>query len=137
MVNILDMKDIRYINLFSKITQINTRYCFLYNDAIIFAVPKQFISKAIGEDGRNVKEINRITRKKIKIIPTPLGIHHAKDFIRAVVSPITFNDMQITDNEIILTGGQNKASLLGRNKRRFMELQVIVKDFFKKDLRIV
>jgi len=137
MVNILEMKDIRYINLFSTITRINTRYCFLYNDAIIFAVPKQLISKAIGEDGRNVKEINRITRKKIKIIPTPLGIHHAKDFIKAVVSPITFNDMQITDNEIILTGGQNKASLLGRNKRRFMELQVIVKDFFKKDLRII
>ncbi len=138
MVNVLDMKDIRYINLFGKITKISTRYCFIYNDTIIFAVPRRLVSKAIGEDGRNVKKINMITKKKIKIIPTPQGIHHAKEFIQAVVNPTTFNDLEITEKEIIITAGnQNKAALLGRNKRRLLELREIVRDFFKKDLRIV
>lgn len=138
MVNILDMKDIRYINLFGKITRINTRYCFLYNDTLIFSVPKQMVSKAIGENGKNVKRMSEIIQKKIKIIPTPSGIHHAREFILAVISPVTFRDMEITDDEIIITAGsQNKAALIGRNRRRILELQKIVKDFFKKDLRIV
>lgn len=138
MVNILDMKDIMYLNLFSKMTRVNTRYCFMYNDAIIFAVPKNLVSKSIGENGKNVKKLNEVLRKKIKIIPTPLGIHHAKDFIRAVISPNSFKDLQITENEVIINAGsQNKAALIGRNRRRMMELQIIIKDFFKRDLRIV
>ena len=132
------MKDIMYLNLFSKMTRVNTRYCFMYNDAIIFAVPKNLVSKSIGENGKNVKKLNEVLRKKIKIIPTPLGIHHAKDFIRAVISPNSFKDLQITENEVIINAGsQNKAALIGRNRRRMMELQIIIKDFFKRDLRIV
>ena len=138
MVNTLDMKDIMYLNLFSNMTRVNTRYCFMYNDTIIFAVPKNLVFKSVGENGRNVKKLNEILRKKIKIIPTPQGIHHVKEFIRAVISPNSFKDLQITENEIIITAGsQNKASLIGRNKRRILELQTIIKDFFKKDLRIV
>ena len=138
MVNVLDMQDIRYINLFGQVTRISTRHCFMYNDAIVFAVPKRLVSQAIGEGGKNVKRINMITKKKIKIIPTPLGIQHAKEFVRAVVSPVSFNDFEITYNEIVITAGnQNKAALLGRNKRRLAELKEIVWNFFKKELRIV
>jgi transcription antitermination factor NusA-like protein len=138
MVNILDMKDIMYLNLFSKITRLNTRYCFMYNDVVIFAVPKNMVSKAVGENGRNVKKINEVLRKKIKIIPIPMGIQHAKEFIHAVVEPTGFKDLEITDKEIIINAGsQNKAALIGRNKRRFLELQLIVKDFFKKELKII
>jgi NusA-like KH domain protein len=138
MVNILEMKDIMYLNLFSKMTRVDTRYCFMYNDTIIFAVPKNLVSKAIGENGRNVKKLNEVLRKKIKIIPTPQGIHHTKDFIQAVISPNSFKDLEIKENEIIINAGsQNKAALIGRNKRRFLELQLIIKDFFKKDLKII
>jgi len=138
MVNVLDMKDIRYINLFGQVTRISTRHCFIYNNTIVFAVPKHLVSKAIGEGGKNVKKINMITKKKIKIIPIPLGIQHAEEFIKAIVSPVNFNDLEITDNEIIITAGsQNKAALLGRNKRRLLELKEIVMNFFRKELRIV
>jgi len=138
MVNVLDTKDIQYINLFGKITKIPTRYCFKYNEAIVFSVPKHLVPKAVGKNGKNVKEINRVTRRQIKIIPTPQGIHHAKDFIQAVINPVTFKEIEITDDEIIITAGsQNKAALLGRNKRRLLELQEIVRDFFKKKLKVV
>jgi hypothetical protein len=101
-------------------------------------VPKNLVSKAIGEEGRNVRKISEITGKRIKIIPTPMGIFHAKDFIQAVVNPVGFKDLEITDDEIIINAGsQNKAALIGRNKRRLLELQKIIKDFFRRDLRIV
>jgi NusA-like KH domain protein len=138
MVNILDMKDIMYLNLFSKITRVNTRFCFMYNDNVIFAVPRNLISKAVGENGRNVKKLNEVLRKKIKIIPIPHGIEQAREFIYAVISPTTFKGLEVTENEIIINAGsQNKAALIGRNKRRFLELQIIIKDFFKKELKII
>jgi len=51
---------------------------------------------------------------------------------------VKFNDLEVTDNEIILTAGSHsKAALIGRNKRRMIEMQGIVKDFFSKEFRIV
>jgi len=138
MINTIDMQDIRYINLFSKITRVDTRFCFRYNEAVIFSVPKPLVSKAIGDRGKNVRKLNEIIRKRIKIIVSPRGIEDAETFLKAVVSPVEFKEIEIKDDEIIITAGsQSKAALLGRNKRRLIELQEIVKDYFKKRLRIV
>ncbi len=68
MVNTLDMQDIRHLNLFGKITGVNTRFYFVYNGTLIFCVPNQLVSKAIGEGGKNVKRMSEVLRKKIKII---------------------------------------------------------------------
>lgn len=134
----INMQDMRYLNLLDKITRVRTRFCFKYNEAIYFCVPKQLVSKTVGENGRNVKRMSEIIRKKIKIIPIPNGIQHAKPFIESIIAPITFKNLEITDDEMILTArSQNKASLFGRNKRRLIEMQKIVKDFFGKEFRIV
>lgn len=132
------MQDIRHLNLFSKVTNIRTKFCFSYNDIIIFCVPKYMIYKAIGGGARNIKRMNEILGRKIKIIPIPQGIHHARQFIGAIVSPVTFNDLEIKGNEMILRAGKkSKAALIGRNKRRLFEMQKIVKDFFGKDFKII
>ena len=121
-----------------KITQVGTRFCFEYNDAIFFCVPKQLISKAVGEEGKNVRRLSEIMRRRIKIIPQPRGIQHSKEFIQAIVNPVTFKELEIKDNEIVLTAGsQSKAALIGRNKRRVLEMQKIVRNFFEKEFRII
>ena len=138
MVNTIDMQDMRYLNLFRKITHISTRFCFRYNEAIVFCVPKSLIHKALGEEGRNVKKLNHILGKKIKVIAKPRGTRDAKSFIQALVSPVRFKNLAVNDDEIILTAGnQSKAALIGRNKRRLLEMQKIVSDFFGKEFRIV
>ena len=133
------MQDMRYLNLFSKTTGVSTRFCFKYNDFIVFSVNKNLVSKAIGENGRNVRRINEILGKRIKIISIPEGTKDAKKFIENILSPVGFKDLEVTNDEIIISssGVQSKAGLLGRNKRRLYELQKIVKDFFNRDLRIV
>lgn len=134
----IDMQDMRYLNLFGKITKVNTRFCFKYNEGIIFCVPRMMISKAVGEGGKNIKQMNSILRKRIKVIPRPRGIQDARKFIEAIVSPVTFKDLEVKDDEMILTAGpQSKAALIGRNKRRLLEMQRIVKDFFGKEFRII
>ncbi len=132
------MQDMRQINLFRKITHISTRFCFKYNEAIFFCVPKRLISKAIGKGGVNVKRLSQILRKKIKIIASPSGIEDARKFIENIVEPVTFRNLEINADEIILTAGnQSKAALIGRNKRRLLEMRGIVSDYFKRDFRIV
>jgi len=34
-------------------------------------------------------------------------------------------------------GSENKAALLGRNKRRLLEMKEIVKDFFKAEYKVI
>ena len=138
MVNTLDMQDLRYLNLFSRVTHISTRYCFRYNNTVIFAVPRKLISKALGKNIINLKRISNTLKKRVKVVAIPHGIEDAKSLIEAIVSPVTFKGIEIKDDQMILTAGpQNKAALIGRNKRRFLEMQSIVKDFFGKQFRIV
>ena len=138
MTSTISMQDMRHLNLFESVTRIRTRFCFRYNETIFFCVPKTFLFKAIGKEGRNIKKISQILGKRIRIIPIPQDEKHAKEFIRAIVSPIEFNDLDIKGSEVILTAGsRNKAALLGRNKRRLAEMQVIINDFFGKEFRIV
>lgn len=138
MVNTINMQDMRHLNLFAQVTRINTRFCFPYNEAIVFCVPKPMIFKAVGKGAGNIRKLNEITGKRIKIIASPRGIEDAKSFIEDIVKPVTFNDLDIKENEIVLTAGsQSKAALIGRNKRRLLEMQKIVSNFFGKEFRII
>jgi len=138
-MNTINMQDMRHLNLFNQVTRIHTRFCVKYNDTIIFCVPREFVARAIGEEGRNVKRISEILQKKVRVIQCPRGIQDARGFIGIIVKPVNFKNLEIRGSEIILTAGntQSKAALIGRDKRRFFEMQKIVKDFFDMDFRIV
>lgn len=138
MVRTIEMQDMRHLNLFARITKINTRFCFPYNETIVFCVPKPMISRALGKGASNIKKLSEILGRRVKIISTPRGIEDAKFFIENIVRPVTFNALDIQNNELVLTAGsQSKAALIGRNKRRLMEMQKIVHDFFGKEFRII
>ena len=138
MANTISMQDMRHLNLFGRVTHISTRFCFPYNEHVVFSVPMALVSKAVGENGRNIKKLNEILGKRVKVVPSPNGIKDAEKFIERVISPTQFREIEVVDDTIVITAGsQNKAALLGRNKRRFLELQKIVKNFFGKELRIV
>jgi transcription antitermination factor NusA-like protein len=133
----IDMRDMRYLNIFQQVTRVPTTHTFEYNNTLFFCVPKQIMSKAIGPNAKNIREINSRIRKRIRIIPVPKSTDQVKTFIQKIVDPIEFKDLEIKDNQVILTAGrESKAALIGRNKRRLLEMQQIIKDFFGKEFRI-
>ncbi len=144
------MQLMRYINLFAKVTRIPTTKCFVYNNQIVFAVPKQQVSMAIGRGAVNVKKINNILGKKIRVVAMPPtntpSEHDDKNlneeigkFVEAVISPVEFNKIEIKENSAVINAGrQNKAALIGRGRQREKELSEVLKNFFKiTKLRIV
>lgn len=136
MVNTIDMQDMRYLNLFERIMKIRTRYCFKYNETIFFCVPKHLVARAIGPDAKNVRKMSEILGKRIKVIAAPQSVKDAERFLGGITSPVTFKNLEVRENEIVISGGENKAALIGRNKRRLLEMQKIVRDFFNKEFRI-
>jgi len=121
-----------------KITKLQTRYCFKYNEIVMFGVRKEELSRALGKNGENLKRMSDIIKKRVRVVSIPNGIGNAKSFIQSVIAPVTFKEIEITPTEIIVNAGsENKAALLGRNKRRLLEMKKIVKDFFRLDYRII
>ena len=133
MAGIIDMQIMRYINLFAKTTKIQTTKVFVYNNQIVFAVPKDKVSFAIGRGAVNVKKMNEILRRKIKVVAMP-AINSNKEideFIKDVVAPIEFNGIETRENSIVVNAGcQSKAALIGRGRQREKELADALKNFF-------
>lgn len=128
----LDFVYIRYLNLLEKIARVKTINCFGYDSSIIFAVPQHSMSRAIGEQGKNVRKMSEVLGKKVKIIPMASG-RTKKDiekFIAAVVHPIEFRGIEIEGRDLTMVAGMNKAMLIGRNKTRLNELKDILKQYF-------
>ena len=99
MVNTLDMRDLRYLNLFRKITRIQTRYCFIYNEIVMFCVPSHMISQALGRNGENLKKMSDILKRRIRIVPLPLGIENAESFIQLIIAPVGFKEIEIRTSQ--------------------------------------
>ncbi len=133
MISTIDMRTLRQLNLFSKITRVNTKYCFEYNNTIFFAVPKRLVNKALGEDLKNLNKIRSILNKRVKIIGEPKTIKDAKPFIEKI-SGATINELKVDGDSIVVDATRtNKATLIGREKRRLKEMKKIIGTFFNKD----
>ena len=131
MVKILSMQFIRYINLFTRITNIKTNHCFEYNNAIVFAVPRSLVSKAIGANNSNLRTLSEIIRKKIKIVAIPNGIEDIENFVSVITYPVRFKSIEVNeDSAIINANNQSKASLIGRDKRRLEEMKNVLDQYF-------
>ncbi|MAH47813.1 hypothetical protein CMI37_18470 [Candidatus Pacearchaeota archaeon] len=141
MASTIDMQLMRYINLFTKIAKVPTTKVFVYNNVIVFAVPEPLVSKAVGKDGINVRKLGETLRRRIKVIATadPNDREEIERFISNVVSPVTFNKVEIKENVAVISAGrQSKAALIGRGRIREKELSEIMNNFFRiRRVRIV
>ncbi len=131
MTNTIDMQVMRYINLFDRVTRVPTKHCFVYNNTLIFVVPKKLVSRAVGPDGKNVKKISETFRKKVKVIAMPEKQEQISKFVSELVDPVSFNKLDLNKEVATLSAGrQNKAALIGRNRAREKELESILKNLF-------
>lgn len=144
MDRVMNMQFIRYMNLFSRITKVSAKHCFLYNNMIVFVVPLNAVDRAIGKDNLNLKKMSNIIGKRIRVVSQPKSINDLNKFVSVIVYPIKFQNIELNknseDKEIIITAGgrENKAMLIGRMRARETELKDILEQYFAiKTLKIV
>lgn len=130
-MKVLDMKFIRYANLFYKITKIRCSHCFEYNNSILFAVPRIFVMRAIGKDNINLERLSGFIGKRIKIVAIPNGKEDVQGFVSIITKPVRFNGIELKGDEAIISAGiESKAALIGRGKIRLNEMENILGQYF-------
>jgi N utilization substance protein A len=136
---IIDIRKIRYLNLFERITKIRGRDCFFYNNMVFFAVNSDDIFKAIGKNSENLKKLSGIIGKRIRIITYPSKIKDASKFILQIITPLELREITINDKEVVIDAGSReaKALLIGRDKKKLEELENIIKSFFGCDIKVI
>ena len=126
----LDLDKIKLVNLFEKVTSVDARDCFDYNDKIVFLVPESKIFLAIGKNGRNVERLSVMLKKKIKIV---VFSDDPAIFIKSFISPIKAEEIVNEGSKLIIkvSSVSDKAILIGRNSRNLKSLIEILKKYYK------
>jgi len=139
MKTIIDIRKIRYLNLFERITGIRGMDCFFYNNMVYFAVLPQDIFRAIGKDSENLKKLSNVIERKIRVIAYPSKLKEAPKFILQMIVPLELKNITINGKEIIIDAGSReaKALLMGRDKKKLEELEDIIKSFFGCELKVL
>ncbi|MFA5406389.1 MAG: NusA-like transcription termination signal-binding factor [Candidatus Nanoarchaeia archaeon] len=65
---IFDNECLKHINLFQSITKASVKDCIIDLDKIMFVVKEGQAGLAIGKNGANIKNLQRLIKKKVEII---------------------------------------------------------------------
>ena len=126
----------KFMSIFETITQTKLKDC-IQDDYLIFIVQENQIAKAIGRNGNNVRQLQNILKKKIKIVEFNPDL---LIFTKNLISPLKAKDIKIDENVIIIQGidTKTKGLLIGRNAKNLREYESIVKRYFPiKEIKVV
>src|SRR4051812_35031750 len=98
----INIQTMRYINLLDSKTRVKTRKCFIYNNTIIFAVPRAFVAQAIGPNAVHVKFLQEKLGKRIRVIREAEGNQDAQRFVQDIVAPVNFKSLEVREGEVVI-----------------------------------
>lgn len=130
-----DADLMKIIPLFESITGARLKDC-ISNERLLFIVEENEIGKAIGKKGVNIKRLENMLKKKIRVAGFS---HDVLQFIRNMLYPLQTASIDNTDGTITIRADtKTKALIIGRNKQNLNNLISIVKRHFNiKDIKVV
>lgn len=126
----------KFMSLFESLTRAKLKDCFDIEGQLIFVVQKGEIGKAIGKKAVNVKKIERILNKKIKIIEYA---PEKMEFVKKAIFPLRLKDIVEEDGIITMTAADSntRGLLIGRGAQNLRFYERIIKRFFDiKELKV-
>ena len=118
----------RLITLFESMTGAKVKDC-ISGENLTFIIEENDMGKAIGKSGSNIKRIENVLKKKIRLIEFN---HDAVQFLRNMVYPIEIFDVA-KEGKIITIHGKDtnsKAKIIGRERQNLNHLTGIIKRYF-------
>ena len=119
----------KYISLFESVTGAKVRDCIV-NEDVIFVVHENEMGRAIGKQGSNIKRIEGILKKKIRLVESSNDV---SQFIQNLIYPIRAQEIKEEDGMVTIYGSDTKTRgmLIGRDKHKINSINDIVKRYFK------
>ena len=132
-----DINDMKIMSMFESLTGVSPRDCISEDNRIIFVVNQGDIAKAIGKKGINIRKLENIFKKKMKVVeynPEMLI------FVQNVFAPLKVADIVHEEQKIIITPPDSKTRemMIGRAGMNLRGFEAIVKRYFEIDeIRVV
>jgi len=121
------------MSLFEKVTKTELKDSFIDNNELLtFVVMEGQLGKAVGKKAVNVKALESMLKKKIKIVEfSPDMIK----FIKNLIYPLKAEEITQEEKVIIIKGPdvKTKGLLIGRNAKNLRNTESIVKKYFEID----
>ncbi|MBT4351786.1 NusA-like transcription termination signal-binding factor, partial [archaeon] len=96
---IYNADTLKIMQIFDSITKSELKDCFIdNNDLLTFVVSKNQMGKAIGKKAANVKRIEQLLKRKIKVVEFSDDI---TKFIKSLIYPVS--TAEISENDQIVT----------------------------------
>ena len=133
-----DANSMKLMSMFESITLARVKDCFENKGQLVFVVEEGDIGKALGKKASNVKRIEDMLKKRIRIIEFSSEI---TKFVRNVIMPNKAEDITYTDGTITITPTDPKSRgfLIGRAAEILRNNEEIVKRYYSelKEIKIL
>lgn len=122
--------------MFESMTHASVKDCINEEGRLIFIVNKGEIAKAIGKGGVNIKKIERMINKRVKIVEFSEDM---LEFVRNVIAPLKVADIADNEGTVVITSpdSQTRGLLIGRGAVNLRNFENIVKRYYDiKEIRV-
>ena len=131
-----DIDIMKFISLFEKITHVNAKDCFKQENKIVFIVNEGLAGKAVGKGGMNIKKLENLFKKKVKIVEYNPDL---LEFVKNVIHPLSARE--ISEDEGVVTiipvDSQTRGYLIGREAVNLRAFENVVKRYFEiKEIKV-
>ncbi len=122
-----DSEIMKLMTLFESMTGAKLKDCIL-NERLLFIVEENEIGKAIGKKGSNIKRLENMLNKRIKVVEFNQDV---LQFIKNLLYPLQTSGIENNDDVIAIQADtKTKSLIIGRNQQNLKNLISIVKRFF-------
>ena len=123
-----DASVMKYMSLFESVTRARLKDCIM-GEKVIFIVEEGEMGKAIGKHGANVKMLESMLKKSIRVIEFNNNI---TEFIGNLISPIRPKALEAAEGGVVITANDMKTRgmLIGRDRKNVEQVKEIVGRYF-------
>ena len=132
-----DIDIMKFFSIFEKITKTNAKDCFKQDKRIVFTVNEGMAGKAVGKAGANIKKLENIFKKKVRIVEFNPDLI---EFIKNVIHPLQAKEIREEADIVTITpvDSTTRGYLIGREAVNLRQYEEIVKRYFEiKEIKVV
>jgi N utilization substance protein A len=126
---VFDQQLIQIMALFEKITHADLKDCVNEQGQLVFIVQQNEIGKAIGKGGKNVKQLEKALKRRVKLVEYSTDV---TVFVKNLFAPLVATN--ITDDQGVITvtpaDSNTRGQMIGRGASTLRFIESIVKRHF-------